>query len=131
MQRPLPILLVPALVAGLISGCASAAGDSAPPSADTSRPGGVMVIGDGLPVGAGPVPEWESYAAEAARTLDWQVIMAGGRGSGFTVAGRVGRTFAQSFARELSWRPAPDMILLSGGHNDRSATQGEVRTAAL
>ncbi|MBO3747293.1 SGNH/GDSL hydrolase family protein [Streptosporangiaceae bacterium NEAU-GS5] len=129
MQRP--ILLVPALVAGLVSGCVSAAGEAAPPAGPAARPPVVMVVGDSFTVGSGPVPEWESYAAEAARTLDWQVIMAGGRGSGFTAPGRIGRTFAQSFTRELSWRPAPDMVLLSGGHNDREATKAEVRAAAL
>ncbi|MEU1881221.1 SGNH/GDSL hydrolase family protein [Streptosporangium sp. NPDC020072] len=125
----------------LISGCAS--GDAAgpipvlnPPTAQENpqqdspvRAPVVMVLGDSFTAGSGPVPRWESYAARAARTLGWQLVTAGAAGTGFVNPGRVRRTFQQSFDAELSWRPAPDLLILSGGHNDHT-TPGRVYGAA-
>ncbi|MFC6578306.1 SGNH/GDSL hydrolase family protein [Planomonospora parontospora] len=90
----------------------------------------VMVVGDSFTVGSGPVERWESYAARSARELGWQLITAGMGGTGFVNPGRVGRTFHDSFARELAWRPAPDLLIISGGHNDRRTRPGEVYEAA-
>ncbi|MBG0827594.1 SGNH/GDSL hydrolase family protein [Planomonospora sp. ID67723] len=90
----------------------------------------VMIIGDSFTVGSGPVARWESYAALAARELDWQLITAGAAGTGFVNPGRVGRTFQDSFDRELAWRPAPDLLIVSGGHNDRNTPPSQVYGAA-
>ncbi|GAA3443860.1 hypothetical protein Pve01_48410 [Planomonospora venezuelensis] len=90
----------------------------------------VMVIGDSFTVGSGPVARWESYAALTARELDWQLITAGAAGTGFVNPGRVGRTFQDSFDRELAWRPAPDLLVVSGGHNDRRTPPSQVYGAA-
>ncbi|WP_344856556.1 SGNH/GDSL hydrolase family protein [Planomonospora alba] len=89
-----------------------------------------MVIGDSFTVGSGPVARWESYAAVAARELGWQPIIAGMGGTGYVNPGRVGRTFEDSFVQELAWRPAPDLLIISGGHNDRRTRPGEVHAAA-
>lgn len=88
-----------------------------------------MVIGDSFTVGSGPVRGWESYAARAARELGWQLVTAGAAGTGFVNPGRVRRTFQRSFEEELSWRPAPDLLIVSGGHNDRTVP-GRVHRAA-
>ncbi|GGS88313.1 hypothetical protein GCM10010156_53480 [Planobispora rosea] len=90
----------------------------------------VMIIGDSFTVGSGPVARWQSYAAQAARELDWQLITAGAGGTGFVNPGRVGRTFEDSFVDELAWRPAPDLLIVSGGHNDRDTPAAEVYGAA-
>ncbi len=90
----------------------------------------VMVVGDSFTVGSGPVERWESYAARSARELGWQLITAGMGGTGFVNPGRVGRTFQDSFVRELAWRPAPDLLIISGGHNDRRTRPEEVYQAA-
>ncbi|MEO3875428.1 SGNH/GDSL hydrolase family protein [Nonomuraea sp. B12E4] len=90
----------------------------------------MMFVGDSFTVGSGPVPEWETYATGAARRLGWQPVIAGAGGTGFVNEGRVGRTFRESFEVELAWRPAPDLLVISGGHNDRRWSAERVRHAA-
>lgn len=89
-----------------------------------------MIIGDSFTVGSGPVRGWESYAAEASRKLGWQLITAGAAGTGFVNPGRVRRNFQKSFAEELSWRPAPDLLIISGGRNDRNTRAARINSAA-
>ncbi|MFJ2030586.1 SGNH/GDSL hydrolase family protein [Streptosporangium sp. NPDC087985] len=90
----------------------------------------VMIVGDSFTVGSGPVQRWDTYAAKTARELGWQLVTAGAAGTGFVNPGPVKRTFRDSFARELSWRPAPDLLIISGGHNDRRTASGTVNRAA-
>ncbi|WP_379569336.1 SGNH/GDSL hydrolase family protein [Nonomuraea mangrovi] len=90
----------------------------------------IMFVGDSFTVGSGPVRTWETYATETARRLGWQPVVAGAGGTGFVNQGRVGRTFEQSYVAELAWRPAPDLLVISGGHNDRRWTGPTVRQAA-
>ena len=90
----------------------------------------VMFVGDSFTVGSGPVPTWRTYAAESARLLGWQPVIAGAGGTGYLNKGRVGRTFQQSFEAELAWRPAPDLLIISGGHNDCRWSTASVRRAA-
>jgi acyl-CoA thioesterase-1 len=89
----------------------------------------VMIIGDSFTVGSGPVQGWDSYAAQTARTLGWQLVTAGASGTGFVNPGPVGRTFEMSFDKELSWRPPPSLLIISGGHNDRQVSPGTVHQA--
>lgn len=152
MHRPL--IAPAALLMGIcwvISGCGAAAGESAPPprpapvapapvrpapvpskSAPVSRTAApvLMFVGDSFTVGSGPVPAWSGYAAETARRLGWQPVIAGAGGTGYLSRGRVGRSFQESFEAELSWRPAPDLLIVSGGHNDGRWTGLWVRRAA-
>ncbi|MFI7055034.1 SGNH/GDSL hydrolase family protein [Streptosporangium canum] len=90
----------------------------------------VMIVGDSFTVGSGPVERWNSYAAKAARELGWQLVTAGAAGTGFVNPGPVNRTFERSFTEELAWRPAPDLLIVSGGHNDRRTRAGRVNRAA-
>ncbi|GAA2365404.1 SGNH/GDSL hydrolase family protein [Nonomuraea africana] len=90
----------------------------------------MMFVGDSFTVGSGPVRAWETYATETARQLGWQPVIAGAGGTGYVSEGRVGRTFQQSFVAELAWRPAPDLLIISGGHNDRRWPATTVRQAA-
>ncbi|MDP9846933.1 SGNH/GDSL hydrolase family protein [Streptosporangium lutulentum] len=89
----------------------------------------VMIIGDSFTVGSGPVGGWDSYAAQAARAMGWQLVTAGASGTGFVNPGSVGRTFETSFDKELSWRPPPSLLIISGGHNDREVSPGTVHQA--
>ncbi|MFI7152955.1 SGNH/GDSL hydrolase family protein [Nonomuraea sp. NPDC050022] len=89
-----------------------------------------MFVGDSFTVGSGPVPLWRTYATESARLLGWQPVIAGAGGTGYLNQGRVGRTFQESFEAELAWRPAPDMLIISGGHNDSPWSPTNVRRAA-
>ncbi len=121
------------MAAILLTGCAGAAADVPDPAwpvPPPERPAVVMVVGDSFAVGSGPVPAWQTYPALAARTLGWQLITAGAKGIGFVADGKVNRSFQQSFVQELSWRPEPDLVLLSGGHNDRGRSATKVRDAA-
>ncbi|TYB69942.1 SGNH/GDSL hydrolase family protein [Nonomuraea sp. PA05] len=89
----------------------------------------MMFVGDSFTVGSGPVPPWQTYASQTARMLGWQPIIAGAGGTGFCNEGRAGRTFQRSFEVELAWRPAPDLLVISGGHNDRRWSPERVRGA--
>ncbi|MFB9967478.1 SGNH/GDSL hydrolase family protein [Sinosporangium siamense] len=90
----------------------------------------VAVLGDSFTVGSGPVRTWDSYAAWTARELGWHLVVAGAAGTGYVNTGRVGRDFQRSFMYELSWRPAPDLLIVSGGHNDRRLRPALVYFAA-
>ncbi|MEV4474623.1 SGNH/GDSL hydrolase family protein [Nonomuraea salmonea] len=108
-----------------------ACGDVADPPLGARLPAPVlMFVGDSFAVGSGPVPRWESYASQTARLMGWQPIIAGASGTGFCNAGRAGRTFRRSYELELAWRPAPDLLVISGGHNDRRWSPDDVRRAA-
>ncbi|WP_433251052.1 SGNH/GDSL hydrolase family protein [Streptosporangium sp. CA-135522] len=89
-----------------------------------------MIVGDSFTVGSGPVERWDTYAAQAARELGWQLVTAGAAGTGFVNPGPVNRTFHRSFGEELSWRPEPDLLIVSGGHNDRRTRPARIHRAA-
>src|SRR5262245_37475607 len=78
----------------------------------------VVVLGDSYTTGAYDTEPESTYASETARLLGWQLIIAGHSGTGFVAPGRIGKTFSLLFDQQLSWRPAPDMLIVSGGHND-------------
>lgn len=132
LDRP-PAAPAAALLAicSAISGC-SGAEAAAPvrPVAQKAVTPVMMFVGDSFTVGSGPVPTWRSYATETARLLRWQPVIAGAGGTGFVNRGRVGRNFQESFEAELAWRPAPDVLVISGGHNDRRWNTLRVRQAA-
>ncbi|MGC5009128.1 SGNH/GDSL hydrolase family protein [Streptosporangium sp. DT93] len=91
----------------------------------------VMVIGDSFTVGSGPVRGWNGYAAGVSRQLGWQLVTAGAAGTGYVNPGRVGRTFQRSFDEELAWRPAPDLVIVSGGRNDRRIGAARIEAAVV
>ncbi|MEU0566421.1 SGNH/GDSL hydrolase family protein [Nonomuraea sp. NPDC005983] len=145
MRGPLRHALIAsaALILGIcyaISGCASdvgnvarhqSAGERTPPAGGQALDAPVMmVLGDSFTVGSGPVPPWRTYASEAARLLGWQPVLAGAGGTGYLNEGRAGRTFQRSFEEELAWRPAPDVLVVSGGHNDHRWSVLSVSRAA-
>lgn len=79
----------------------------------------VMFLGDSYTTGRiGQIPEL-TYAADTARTLGWQVIIGGYRGTGFVAKGPAHKDFVQLFTEQLAWRPQPDLVIVAGGHNDR------------
>jgi lysophospholipase L1-like esterase len=89
-----------------------------------------MFLGDSYTTGRyGQIPEL-TYAANTARALGWQVIIGGYRGTGFVAKGHVHKNFANLFTEQLAWRPAPDLVIVSGGHNDRSYSPEEVAESA-
>ncbi|MCG5216971.1 SGNH/GDSL hydrolase family protein [Streptosporangium sp. KLBMP 9127] len=126
------ILLAVCCAVSAVTGCDAAPRESQRPRNPVvvQRPPVVMVVGDSFTVGSGPVRRWHTYASVTARELGWQVILAGAAGTGFVNRGRVNRDFATSFAEELAWRPAPDLLIISGGHNDRRVSPARVHVAA-
>src|SRR3954462_1258657 len=127
-----------AAVAALLAsaGCGGRGGraradSSLPPAAPPShRASVVMFLGDSYTTGRlGQVPEL-TYAADTARTLGWQVIIGGYRGTGFIAKGPGHKNFASLFTEQLAWRPAPDMVIVSGGLNDRAHSPDDVAVSA-
>ncbi|WP_157548615.1 SGNH/GDSL hydrolase family protein [Nonomuraea candida] len=129
-MRGLTQLIVPAVALLALPACA--APQKTPEQAPPARPAApvMMFVGDSFTVGSGPVPRRRTYAAQAARLLGRQPVIAGAGGTGFCNEGRAGRTFRRSFERELAWRPAPELLVISGGHNDRRWSAPRVRRAA-
>jgi lysophospholipase L1-like esterase len=119
-----------------LAGCGStqrrarADSPSRAPKRQAPRAPVVMVLGDSYTTGKlGQAPE-QTYAAETARLLGWQVIIGGYRRTGFVAKGQIGKNFAQLFTDQLGWRPAPDLVIVSGGHNDRPYPAHTVGEAA-
>jgi lysophospholipase L1-like esterase len=125
------VAAVAALLA--VAGCggtARKAGAAASPRRQPVRAPVVMFLGDSYTTGKlGQIPE-QTYAAETARTLGWQVIIGGYRATGFVAKGHIGKTFEMLFDEQLSWRPAPDLLIVSGGHNDQLRPPPAVGEAA-
>ncbi len=122
------VVAVTALLASAgCGGTARGARTDAPPAKPQQRRTPVvMFLGDSYTTGRyGQAPEL-TYAADTARTLRWQVILGGYRGTGFVAKGPAHKDFGQLFTEQLAWRPAPDLVIVSGGHNDRAHVPEEV-----
>lgn len=89
----------------------------------------VMMFGDSYTAGTSQTAPERTYAAQTGRRLGWQVIIGGRAGTGF-LAKVGGRDFGALYADQLAWRPAPDMVLVSGGHNDVGRPAAAVAGAA-
>ncbi|WP_345558391.1 SGNH/GDSL hydrolase family protein [Nonomuraea rosea] len=129
--------IAPVIAMMALSGCSGAVAGSTParspvtPAVPARQVAPVlMFVGDSFTVGSGPVPAWRTYASETGRLLGWQPVIAGAGGTGYLNGGRVGRTFQRSFEVELAWRPQPDVLVLSGGHNDQRWSTVRVGRAA-
>ncbi|MCO6011511.1 SGNH/GDSL hydrolase family protein [Actinoallomurus purpureus] len=125
-----------AVVLLALAGCggterrARAESPSRAPKRQAARAPVVMFLGDSYTTGKlGQIPE-QTYAAETARLLGWQPIIGGYRRTGFIAKGQIGKNFAQLFTEQLAWRPAPDLVIVSGGHNDRRYSAQAVGEAA-
>ncbi|MBW8485352.1 SGNH/GDSL hydrolase family protein [Actinomadura parmotrematis] len=129
MPRPLPLASPPAPVLAPVLACLLALLLAA---CTTGLPGGrretvdpprrtplVYALGDSYTVGVqGGATRATAFPAEAARRLGWRLVAAGHAGTGFVGTGRIGKPFATLFQEQLAWRDAPDLVIVSGGHND-------------
>ena len=116
------VLVLSACVAAARLGGPDTTGRNGPtrgaaPAAERRAPV-VFVLGDSYTVGIRGLKPEQAYAAETARILGWQVVVAGLARTGFAGTGGTGETFGSLFEAQLAWRPTPDMVVLSGGHND-------------
>ncbi|MEU5876636.1 SGNH/GDSL hydrolase family protein [Spirillospora sp. NPDC047279] len=119
MRRVVSTAVVTVLVLGAGAASAVRAPALRDPVRDTGhRPPVVFVLGDSYTVGTRGVRPEQTYAAETARRLGWQPILAGHAGTGFVNTGMTGRGFGGLFEEQLGWRPAPDLMVIAGGHND-------------
>jgi lysophospholipase L1-like esterase len=121
------------------AGCGAAAHSSpgAAPAAPSLRPAQtvarapvVMFLGDSYTAGGTENSQFLTYATDTAKLLGWQVIVGGRGGTGFVTPGRVREPFPVLYVRQLAWRPAPDMVIVSGGHNDQRQSPARVGIAA-
>lgn len=106
------------------------AGQGTPDPKRSSTAPVVMVLGDSYVVGIEDTPPEATYVAHAARKLGWQIIIAGHQGTGFVTQGKDGKAFPALYQEQLAWRPAPDMVMVSGGRNDWPHDSWLVSTAA-
>jgi lysophospholipase L1-like esterase len=93
-------------------------------------PSVVMFLGDSYTVGDRGVQPESTYASATARLFGWQVVVGGRSGTGYVVKGRGPQAFLGLFESQLGWRPAPDMLIVSGGHNDWRYPAAQVAAAA-
>lgn len=93
-------------------------------------PSVVMFLGDSYTVGDRGVQPETTYASATARLLGWQVVVGGRGGTGFVAKGAGTQAFLSLFESQLGWRPAPDMLIVSGGHNDWRLPAPQVAAAA-
>ncbi len=90
----------------------------------------VMFLGDSYTVGDRGVQPETTYASATARLFGWQAVVGGRAGTGFVATGRGREAFLSLFESQLGWRPAPDMLIVSGGHNDWRTPAPQVAAAA-
>ena len=102
-------------------------GDGPP---ERRSPSVVMFLGDSYTVGDRGVQPETTYASATGRLLGWQVIVGGRGGTGLVARGISGQAFLTLFESQLGWRPAPDMLIVSGGHNDYRIPGPQVAAAA-
>lgn len=132
--RCLAALVALLAVTGL-SGCVRAAPTERTQSSPAARPAAarspvVVFLGDSYTAGGTYAPPQRTYAAGTAHLLGWQVVIGGRAGTGFVAPGRTKEPFQLSFERQLAWRPAPDLVIVAGGHNDRKAPLFQTAAAA-
>ncbi|MEU6036275.1 SGNH/GDSL hydrolase family protein [Actinomadura sp. NPDC047616] len=121
MSRRVLSALVVLLALGLAGTAATylrSGSTSARKTAPPPRPPVVYVLGDSFTTGIRGLTSQQAYAGQAARLLGWQVVIGGRVGSGFAEPGPAKQRYDALFTRQFAWRPAPDMMLVSGGHND-------------
>ncbi|RFS81046.1 SGNH/GDSL hydrolase family protein [Actinomadura spongiicola] len=92
-------------------------------------PSMVMFLGDSYTVGDRGLDPEATFASATARLLGWQVVAAGRAGAGF-VNKSAGAAYLGLFEGQLGWRPAPDLLIVSGGHNDWRVPAPQVAAAA-
>lgn len=111
------VALVLSLVASL-TGCSTDKAAEAQADGRARRPPVVAFLGDSYTAGIGNTTKDQTYAAFTAQKLGWQVIVAGQAGTGLLAPGHDDNTFGRLYEKQLAWRPAPDMVIIAGGHND-------------
>ena len=102
----------------LLTGCSANKAVEAGADGSSRHVSVVAFLGDSYTAGIGDTTRDQTYASMTARTLGWQVIVAGQAGTGLLAPGHDGNTFGQLYDQQLAWRPAPDMAVIVGGHND-------------
>ncbi|WP_051108945.1 SGNH/GDSL hydrolase family protein [Actinomadura flavalba] len=90
----------------------------------------VMFIGDSYTVGNRTTRPETTYASATGRLLGWHVFLGGRAGTGFVSTGTGAQAFGPLFEAQLGWRPAPDLLIVSGGHNDTRFPPVQVAGAA-
>lgn len=111
------VALVLSLTATL-TGCSADKAAEARSDGQAQRPSVVAFLGDSYTAGIGTTTKDQTYAAFTAQELGWQVIVAGQAGTGLLAPGHDDNTFERLYEKQLAWRPAPDMVVIAGGHND-------------
>lgn len=119
---------MPLVAALALTGCAS--GSGRPPARAKPTPPSVYFLGDSYTVGVQATPESQTYASVLARRQGWRTVIAGYPFAGFVHRDKRGRDYADLFRSRLANRPAPNMLVIAGAHNDRTEPARRVRAKA-
>jgi lysophospholipase L1-like esterase len=123
------VAVVVALLAAACSTGVRAAPEVAPPVA--------VAVGDGRPVVAFIGDSWtwgvgasdgRGYAVLTAERLGWDYQLLGVRGSGYSVTGSSGSTYAPRVDAALATHP--DVVVVQGSLNERRSSPGRLAAAA-
>jgi len=128
-KRHALVALVLALMA-VLTGCSADKAAQAESDGRPRSPSVVAILGDSYTAGIGSTTKDQTYAAFTAQKLGWQVVVAGQAGTGLLAPGHDDNTFERLYEKQLAWRPAPDMVVISGGHNDWPYPPSLEQTAA-
>ncbi|MCR2785316.1 MULTISPECIES: SGNH/GDSL hydrolase family protein [unclassified Microbacterium] len=88
----------------------------------------VLVFGDSWTYGSAATDPTLGYAYVIGEKLDWDVVVAGVRGSGYLKPGLDGGTFGERIA-ELDPQLHPDLVIVQGSINDRKLDAAGYRDA--
>lgn len=87
-------------------------------------------LGDSYTVGVNGMPKSRTYASVLGRREGWRTAVVGYPFAGFVHTDRDGRDYADLFRQQLGNLPAPNMLVISGAHNDRTEPSRAIRTKA-
>lgn len=124
-----PAVAVPLAAALALAGCGSE-GSAKRATRTAPPPPSVYFLGDSYTVGVNGTPASRTYASVLARRQGWRTALAGYPFAGFVHRDRRGRDYADLFRRQLARRPAPDLLVIAGAHNDRTKPPRRVRKKA-
>jgi len=87
----------------------------------------LLVVGDDFAAGDGASTPAQGFAELLGRQLGGPYVVDGQAGTGFTAGGR--SSFPARVARLVTSGPAPDLVVVEGGHEDHAASAQELRAA--
>lgn len=128
-SRRASLAVVPFAAALALAGCASGTTSARPKPSPPPAPA-VYFLGDSYTVGVNGMPKSQTYASVLGRREGWRTSVVGYPYAGFVHRDKAGRDYADLFRQQLGNLPAPNTLVISGAHNDRTEPSRYIRTKA-